>query len=65
MCSAHQIGFKSVLSCCKDKKNNSNIQINNSKRIKELYYNRFKDKPMNQILAESSYNCDGKIMLKV
>ena len=37
----------------------------NSKRIKELYYNRFKDKPMSQILAESSYHCDGKIMFKV
>ena len=36
-----------------------------SETIKELYYTRFKDKPINQILAESSYNCDGKIMLKV
>lgn len=44
---------------------NNTLDFMKSKKIKELYYNRFKDKPMNQILTESSYNCDGKIMLKV
>lgn len=36
-----------------------------NKRIEELYYNNFAGKPVNGILIESAYNCDGRIMLKV